>query len=106
MDKSDKSDKYLKLPCVTWIATGCCVYDQKCKYIHDIRIYSKNKITKRGSTFINFESKNDIFWPPNKDFCMNGLYEPIDINFKNSRTFKTWERFTEDIQFMRENDKI
>ena len=80
--RSKSKDEYKTLPCENFIRDGCCIYKDRCNYIHDIRleIILKDK-PKKGinKNFKNYDEHNKCSFFYDKIPCtskQNEVYEP------------------------------
>jgi hypothetical protein len=48
LSSSNRHPLFRKLPCKSFVATGYCTYEDKCRFIHDPRIECSNKIIPKS----------------------------------------------------------
>lgn len=103
-------DKFRRLPCRTFICTGTCPYRERCVYLHDPRIISRNVKSKSRR-----KNKDDVvsdawFWPVmmDDDLVVDQSSQPIvnqfyhvplprfeQANSHNRSVYSMWMHFVE-----------
>jgi hypothetical protein len=103
-------DKFRRLPCRTFICTGTCPYRERCVYLHDPRIISRNVKSKSRR-----KNKDDVvsdawFWPVmlDEDLVTDHSSQPIvnqfyhvplprleQANSHNRSVYSMWMHFVE-----------
>jgi hypothetical protein len=105
-----RDDKFRRLPCRTFICTGTCPYRERCVYLHDPRIISRNVKSKSRR-----KNKDDVvsdawFWPvmADEDLVLDNSGQPIvnqfyhvplpryeQSNSHNRSVYSMWMHFVE-----------
>jgi len=103
-----------QLPCFTWVCTGDCMYQHKCRFVHPSNIQNNEKtsITLKSKKREKSGHVDDTFFWPKMENRTNDImkeYElPIpDKNIKHDiYLFSIWKHYTLTTQMLnRENDK-